>query len=320
MGNKIIPPFLLLFALFSAAAGQVTDAEKALRTQPKDTLPLGWNTGAVIALNLAQTSLTNWAAGGQNSFAANGLFSGFANLMTEKGRWDNSLDMGYGLLKQGKNGDFRKTDDKIDLLSKYGRHAFNDFYYAALVNFKTQLSRGYNFVDETNNKKISDFLSPAYLLLSLGLDYKPGPHFSAFFAPLTAKFTIVTDPDLSAEGAFGVDPGETLRTEIGGYVRAIYTKNDFSGEFFRNVTFTTKLDLFSNYTENPQNIDVNWTTLLTLKVNKFISANFSSDLIYDDNIKVPFDVNDDGVTDADEGVRSKIQFKEILGVGLSYTF
>ncbi|MFZ0280519.1 MAG: hypothetical protein WAL29_02625, partial [Bacteroidales bacterium] len=120
--------------------------------------------------------------------------------------------------------------------------------------------------------------------------------------------------------AFGVTPGEKIRSEIGGYVRAIYTRNDFKNEFLKNVGFTTKIDLFSNYSENPQNIDISWETLIALKVNKFISVNFNTHLLYDDNIKIPVDRNDNGIIDPSEAPGSRTQFKEILGVGFSYKF
>jgi hypothetical protein len=307
---------MLLTGIVNSSSGQVTEAEKKLRTISADTT-LGWKKGGVLNINLAQTSLTNWAAGGQNSIAVNGLFSGFANYKMGKSVWDNSLDLGYGLLKQGDE-DFRKTDDKIDFLSKYGHEAFKNFYYAALLNFKTQLSPGYNYPDATN--KISDFLSPGYLLLALGLDYKPNAYFSAFLAPVTGKFTFVTDQTLSNLGAFGVKPGEKSKSEIGGYLRAIYSRNDFKSEFLKNISFTTKIDLFSNYTENPQNIDVNWEVLIAMKVNKFLSVNFNTQLIYDDNIQIPVDKNGNGTLEAGESIRSKVQFKEILGVGLSLNF
>jgi hypothetical protein len=307
---------ILLVEILTSSFGQVTEGEKNLRTVSKDTLQ-GWRKGGVFNINLAQTSLTNWAAGGQNSLAVNGMFSGFANYKMGKSVWDNSLDIGYGLLKQG-NEDYRKTDDKIDILSKYGREAFKNFYYAALFNFKTQFSPGYSYPDRNN--KISDFMSPGYLLLALGLDYKPNPYFSAFLAPLTAKFTFVTDQTLSDLGAFGVKPGDKSRAEVGGYMRAIYSKNDFKSEFLKNVSFTTKIDLFSNYTENPQNVDVNWEILLAMKVNKYLSVSFNTQLIYDDNIQIPVDKNGNGTFETGESIRSKVQFKEILGVGFSYKF
>ncbi len=315
--KRIFLLILLIITLGSMTGfSQVTEAEKALRSQNADTTQ-GWKTGSVLGLNFAQTSLTNWAAGGENSLAVNGIFSGFANYKKGKSVWDNSLDLGYGLLKQG-NEDFKKTDDKIDFLSKYGQEAFRHFYYAALFNFKTQMTPGYNYPDVTT--KISDLFAPAYITLALGLDYKPDAYFSAFVAPLTAKFTFVTDTDLSNAGAFGVEPGEKVKSEIGGYIRAIYTKNDFKAELLKNVSFTTKIDLFSNYLNNPQNIDVNWETLIAFKVNKYLNVNFNTHLIYDDDIKIQNDVDGNGTIEAGEGSKSLVQFKEIFGVGFSYKF
>jgi hypothetical protein len=211
-----------------------------------------------------------------------------------------------------------KTDDKIDLLSKSGKEAFKSFYYALLFNFKTQMAPGYKYPDDST--KISNLFAPAYLMLAGGMDYKPNAYFSAFIAPLTAKVTIVNDKKLSDAGAFGVKPGEKTLGEVGGYLRAIYSKNDFKSEFLKNVSFTTKIDLFSNYTEKPQNIVVSWETLIAMKVNKYISVNFNTHLMYDDKIKTPFDVNGDGKITAGETRGAKIQFKEILGVGFSYNF
>ena len=307
---------ILFTGLHVKTFGQITDVEKSLRTNAADTTQ-GWRTGGVIVLNLSQTSLTNWSAGGQNSVATNGILSAFANYRRNKSFWVNSLDLGYGLLRQGKES-FRKTDDKFDFLSKYGRQAIKNFYYAALLNLKTQMAPGYNYPDVSN--KISDLFSPAYLLTALGMDYKPTNYFSAFIAPVTAKVTFVNDKKLSDAGAFGVTPGKKSLTEFGGYIRAIYTRNDFKPEFLKNVSFTTKIDLFSNYAKNPQNIVVNWETLIALKVNKFISANLVTQLLYDDKIKTPSDLNENGITEPGEFAGPRVQFKEILGVGFSYNF
>jgi hypothetical protein len=164
------------------ATGQITEAEKKLRTHSSDTI-MGWKTGGVVNATVAQTSLTNWIACGQNSLSLNGLFSGFANYNKGKSIWGNSLDLGYGLMKQGKEADFQKTDDKIDILSQYGREAFKNFCYSALMNFKTQMTPCYNYPDDST--KISDLFAPAYITLALGLDFKPDAYFSAFLAPLT---------------------------------------------------------------------------------------------------------------------------------------
>ncbi len=268
-----------------------------------------WKKGAVAGLNLSQTSLTNWQGGGQNSLAVNAIFSGFTNYKKGRNVWDNTLDLAYGLLQQGKS-DVIKSDDKIDFNSKYGRYAFKHWYYTGLVNFKSQMAPGYNYPNDS--VVISRFLAPAYILASIGLDYKPNDYFSMYISPITQKTTLVTDDKLNALGAFGVDTGKTSRSEFGGYVRMQFAK-----DIFTNVNFKTKLELFSNYLNNPQNIDVNWECLLSMKVNKYISATVSTQLVYDDDIKIAVDSNNDGLADKNG---PRVQFKEVLGIGLSYKF
>jgi hypothetical protein len=314
MRTKLVTVILVSFCITAAAIAQVTEGEKTLRTQSTDTTA-GWRKGGVMGVTLAQTSLTNWSAGGQNSVAVNGILSLFANYKKGNRVWDNSLDLGYGFLKQGKEGEVRKTDDKVDFLSKFGQKAFEKFYYAAMVNLKTQMANGYNYPNDS--VYISKLFAPAYLLGAIGLDYKPSPYLSAFISPLTSKTTFVTDKTLSDAGAFGVDPGKKTKNEVGGYLRIIYSKNDFKNEFLKNISFTTKIDLYSNYLDKPQNVDVSWETLIVMKVNKYISVNLNTHLIYDDNIKIGVDTNGDDIIDR---TGSRTQFKEIFGAGFSYKF
>ncbi|HRZ97355.1 MAG TPA: DUF3078 domain-containing protein, partial [Paludibacter sp.] len=206
MNTKKLITIAVLFGVIISASAQITEAESKLKTLVTDTVS-GWKTGGISNVNFAQTALINWAAGGENSYAVNGLLSLFANYKSGENAWDNSLDMGYGLLNQGEVG-LRKTDDKFDFLSKYGRKAFTNFYYTALVNFKTQFAPGYNY--GTNKVKISNLFAPAYLLTAVGLNYQPNKNFNAFLAPFTGKMTIVTDEELSNAGAFGVEKGKQL--------------------------------------------------------------------------------------------------------------
>lgn len=306
----------LMIAMMGAAAGlaaQITETEKALRTQTAAATEKGWKTGGLFSLSLAQNSLTNWAAGGEDSLAVNVLFSLFANHTTDKGSWTNTLDVGYGVLKQGADAGFRKTDDKIDFVSKYGRQAFKDFFLAGLFSFKTQMKPGYDLADPAARKLISRFFAPAYMQLAAGVDYKPDAHVSLFVAPLSAKFTFVTDKALADAGAFGVAPGKRSKSEMGGYVRLIYSRNDFKSALLKNVVLTSKLDLFSNYLDRPGDIDVNWENLIGLKINKFLSVDINTQLVYDADIRFP-------AGDGLEGDVAKVQFKEIFGVGLSLHF
>ena len=292
-----------------------------------------WNTSGIVALNFNQTSLTNWAAGGENSIAASGLVSLFAKYKKGRTAWDNSLDLAYGLLKAGEKS-VRKNEDKIDLLSKFGYDVKDKskFAYAVLFNFKSQFDNGYNYPTDTTKVLISQFASPAYILFSLGIDYKPNKDFSVFLSPLTSKTLIVNNQDIADGGAFGNDPaeyangvkisdGKKIKTEVGAYLNARYQK-----DIITNVNLLTKLDLFSSYTENPENIVVNWEVLIAMKINKFMTASISTQLIYDDKINIQeFEsVNGNLVpkldVDGNPVIGPRVQFKEVLAIGIAYKF
>jgi hypothetical protein len=266
-----------------------------------------WKFGGATSINFSQVALANWAAGGENSYSLNGLLNLQANYRKNRSIWENSLDLGYGIIKQGER-EVRKTDDKLDFSSKYGYKTGSNWYYTAALNFKTQFDKGYKYNEgEDTKREISKFMAPAYLLASLGMEYKPGEAFYLFISPLTGKSTFVLDDSLSNAGAFGVDPGKNMRNEFGGFIKMGFTK-----DIWENVTLNSKVDLFSNYAEEPQNIDVNWEVLISMKVNKFLSANINTQLIYDDDTKY---IDDQGI---EHGAR--VQFKEVLGIGLSYKF
>ena len=278
------------------------DAEKS------DTL---WKYSGTTSLNLSQLSLTNWAAGGDNSLSGNALINLSAIYATEKNEWENTLTVGFGLIKQGDD-PTRKSDDQIDFASKLGIKASDKWFYTGLLGFKTQFAQGYDNPGEDDRLKISNFMSPGYLNFSLGMDYKPSDVFSMFLSPLSTKFTFVLDEDLSAAGSFGLDQGQTARSELGGYMKMAFKK-----EILKNVTLDTKIDLFTNYLNNPQYIDINWDMLLTFKVNEFLSASLLTQLIYDYDIKFGEDTTGDGVHDTFE---ARVQFKELFGLGLTYSF
>ncbi|OQA01128.1 MAG: hypothetical protein BWY70_00485 [Bacteroidetes bacterium ADurb.Bin408] len=284
---------------------------------------VGWRTGAVLSINASQSSFTNWAAGGQNSISLNGLTSLFANYKTKRSGWDNTLDLGYGKQHQGKEIGWLKTDDKIDFSSKYGQMASKEWFCAGLLNFKSQFDDGFKYPNDS--VPISRFLAPAYIIAAVGMDYKPSKYFSAFVAPATAKTTIVKDQTLADAGAFGVEkavldgngavvtPGKNIRNEFGGYVKIAFQKD----ELVKNINLTTKLDLFSNYLENPKNVDVSWEVLIAMKVNKYITATISTHLLYDDDVDIAIDKDKDGTP---EKMAPRTQFKQVIGVGLSYKF
>ena len=255
--------------------------------------------------------MSNWAAGGDNSLSGNALVKLSADFDDGKKNWDNDLILGFGLIKIGSD-PTRKSDDQLELSSKFGYKAAEKWFYSALFSFRTQFAQGYDNPGEVDRLTISNFMSPAYLNIALGMDYKPNEHLSLFLSPISTKFTFVLDEELSAAGTYGLDPGQTVRGEFGAYVKFAYKQ-----EILKNVGLDTKIDLFSNYFDNPQYIDVTWDLLLTFKINEFLSASLMTQLIYDYDIKFGFDSTGDGEIDSFE---SRVQFKELFGLGLTYSF
>ena len=294
--------------IFALAMFLIASGIHAQETTLADTL---WKFSGTTSLNLSQLSLTNWAAGGDNSLSGNALINVSANYAKDKVSWENTLTLGFGLIKQGSD-PTRKSDDQIDLASKLGLKASDKWFYTGLLGFKTQFAQGYDNPGDANRLKISNFMSPGYLNLSLGMDYKPSEVFSLFLSPLSTKFTFVLDEDLSAAGSFGLDPGKTSRAEFGAYIKMAFKK-----EILKNVTLDTKVDFFSNYLDNPQKVDVNWDLLLTFTINDYLSASLLTQFIYDYDIKFGTDTTGDGVPDTFD---AKVQFKELFGLGLTYSF
>lgn len=286
-----------------------------------------WKTGGFTNFTFNQMALANWVQGGESSISAITNFNAFANYATEKLSWESTLDIGYGLINTEET-DWRKTEDKIDLNSKVGYLAGEGFYYTFLFNFKSQLDDGFEFPNDS--VRVSKFLAPGYFILSLGMDYKPNDKFSFYLSPTTGRLIVVNDQRLANLGSYGVkaatfdengvmlEEGEKLEVDFGAY--ATITANF---ELMENVRLRSKLDLFNDYTDdivsNRVNIDVNWETTLSMKVNKYISANLFTHLIYDHNIPVPIFEDVDG-EEVQVGTGPRTQFKEVLGLGFSYKF
>jgi hypothetical protein len=302
------------------------DAAK-IETSLRDT---SWKVAGFFGVNASQTAMHNWQGGGQDNVAINSIFNG--EIVYKKGKvtWLNKLDAQYGLIKPGEAKIFRKNIDQLFALSKLNINAFaKHWYYAAQADFRSQLAPGYNYIgDSIAGRATSDFASPGYIQLAIGIDYKPAPYFSAFVAPIAGKITTVNRQYLADAGAFGVDkakyddlgnivtPGKRIRYEFGGRVIVKFKK-----DIFKNVNLDSYLDLFSNYANNPENIDVVFNNLLTFKINKYFTANIISQMLYDDEIIIKRDWDKDGKYDKPEDINGpRIQLLTTFAIGFGYKF
>jgi DUF3078 family protein len=279
-------------------------SEKEVKKDPADTTVKTWKTGGLLGINLSQGSLSNWAAGGDDfSLSLNGILSLFAFYKKDRHSWDNTLDINIGYVKTTTLGS-RKNDDRFDLLSKYG-YALNPKLNASLLfNFRSQFFDGYTYPDNVKTFS-STFLSPAYVILSPGFDFKPNSDLSIFISPVTARWLIVKNDSLSAKGAYGIDSSEHTLLEIGAFASINYIK-----KFNEIVSYKGRLDLFSNYRRHPENIDIYFTNILNITLSKILAVTWSVDLIYDDDVKLF----------GDDHTNPALQFKSLVGVGVLVKF
>ena len=262
-----------------------------------------WKKGGDYSLSFTDVDFSNWAAGGDNSSTISTFMNLYASYAKNKTTWDNNLALGFGLTNVASKG-YHKSEDKIDFASKWGHKATEKLSYASLVTFKSQFTKGYEYIDDQNKNLISDFLAPGYVTFGVGMDYKPFEFLSIYFSPVTSKLTLVSIPELRVK--YGVEPDKNMRYEFGGLSKMVFRK-----DIFKNVTLESKLELFSNYLHNPQNIDVDWQNAFTMKINKYLSSSLLTHLLYDDDI----DVNN-----AVEGKQKAVQFNRIFGIGFMYKF
>jgi hypothetical protein len=294
---------------------------------PKDT---SWKSTGFLGLNASQTSLSNWQGGGQDNIALNAIVNLQIEYKKGKHYWSNKLDAQYGLIKPGEAKIFKKNIDQLFAVTKYNINAFNKYwFYAAQADFRSQLAPGYNYIgDSIAGEATSDFFSPAYIQLAIGLDFKPAEYFTATFAPLAGKITAVNRQYLADAGAFGVEKavyddqgniisnGKKTRMEFGGRIILKFKK-----DIGKNINIDSYLDLFSNYMNNPENIDVVFNNLVTFKINKFFTANIISQLLYDDDIIIKRDWNQDGdYTHKNDINGPRIQVISTFAIGFGYKF
>ena len=306
MIRKSTPTFLLF--LFIAA-----DIQAQTHTSP-DSLHY-WKSSGIAELAFNQAALSNWQGGGQNTIAGSGFLHAFAKYKRGPNQWDNKLEAAFGIARIGDASQpFIKSDDGLEISSIYGRSLADSvtpshpWSIAVGGDFTTTFAPGYKYGKDINGKTVqqkllSNFMSPAYLLISAGIKYEIKDAFYAMLAPVAVRMTFLSNDSMAMAGAYGVTPGHHLRVQVG----ESFTLG-MKIPVMQNVVFETHLSLFGDYRHVQQQV-VDWTAALTCKVNSLITANVSTHLFYDQDIAI---TRDNGT------VGPAVQFKEVITLGIQY--
>ncbi len=290
---------ILLATLFFGINGvfaQMNEKELLKKTEEvisniKDEKPNGWVKKGVFTFLANEATFNNWLAGGQSSISGNIGVNYDFNYKSNTWTWDNKLIAGYGLTKI-KYQDKQKSDDRLQFSSLLGKKASGEWYYSAFFNFKTQFDSGFE-----SGIKTSHMFSPAYFQFGPGMLWKKRDNLKINIAPATSKIIIVDSQFTQNGSSFGVLQGQSSRYEFGAAINTYY-----KFKLMDNITVENILNLYSNYLDVPQNIDVDYTLNINMKINKFLSTNFAFQTIYDDNAFAGF------------------QTRQVIGLGLNYTF
>ncbi len=291
-----------------ASVKEMKDASQKTVTSDTSKKPNknGWIHGANITFSLTQVGNKNWIAAGGDEFSLSAALSVNAYANRKWGSrmqhgWDNMLDVNYGLVNTTTLG-VRKVNDRLDFITKYGYipRRWKNVYITALGQLRSQITSGYeyNYLGTTEKRRNSGFFAPAYITLAPGIEWKPNDWFTLFGSPLATRWVIVSNGPYSYAGQggifngqvetplatlYGVDPAKESRGEFGTFVTASIKKDIFQ----KKVNYYSKLDLYSNYLKNPENVDVFWTNQFKVKLTKWLNVNYQLDMLYDDDTKDP---------------------------------
>ena len=296
---------LLTLMAFATLSVQAQEEEETVTDTVADTGRY-WKSKGNISLLFNQSSFTNWTAGGENNLSGNLGINYDLNYKKDDWTWDNKLMASYGLVKTNNSPFEKKTDDRLEFNSIAGKKATGQWSYSGFLNFRTQFTKGYVYGTNEDGAEIrtefTDFMSPGYLTFGPGMLWTKDQNLKINLAPATSKLTFVNSDYTSVPGYvdgsyFGVDANKSMRYELGFYASAYYRLH-----IMPNVSAENILNLYSNYLEDTQNVDMDYSLNIVMKINRYLSTNFSFQAIYDDN--------------AFQGM----QTRQVFGLGVNYGF
>jgi len=293
-----------------------TDKSKLLDIRKIITKVQYWKFRTEASFALNQGMVTNWVKGGENSVATALDITWFADYSNKPMLLSSShfARLKYGLIKTGED-EVRKNIDLLETNSKLNHKAFGKFDFSAIMLFKTQLTKGYNYPNEV---AVSKFMNPAIITIGFGLDYKPNKLTSINFSPLSYKATFVPDTANIDQTKYGVAADRRSKHEPGA---SFMITNEFRP--VKNMVITNRLQLFTNYVKNPQNIDIDWEMIFQTNLNWFTDIRLNTHLIFDDDTRTPVFDKDKNPVMGNDGVQKKtarVQFKELLGLSFIFRF
>jgi hypothetical protein len=272
---------------------------------------------------LNQASLSNWVKGGESSISTALDITEYADYNNKKKKISSNhfLRLNFGYIATGTEG-IRKNLDLLETNSKFNHKAFGKFDFSAIMLFKTQIARGLNYFKTTagndTSNMVSKFMNPATLTVGLGLDFKPNKTTSINFSPFSYKGTFVTDTIHIDQTQYGIAKNRKSLNEPG---VSFMISNEFKP--IKTVSIINRVQLFTNYIHNPQNVDVDWEMIATAKLNWFTDVRFNTHLIFDDDTRTGEQYKDGQPVlnlDGTPKKTARIQFKEMLGFALSFRF
>jgi opacity protein-like surface antigen len=281
--------FICVLALAAACLTTLQAQTPDTMVQQKDTT---WKHTGVASLSATQVAFTDWAQGGENAIAWTVRLEGKSEMTLPLWIWTNNYKFAYGQAKLGDKS-IRKTDDQIDLGSVLTYKTGWPVNPYAAATLKTQFTEGYTYDANDNRTAVSTFFDPAYLVQSVGFEYKPSPVIKTRFG--AALREVIT----STYTSYADDPKTTAieKTKTAGGVESV---TDLELKLDDNLLFTSHLELFDPIDHLDQVI-VRSDNMLTAKVSKYIVVSLNLVL-----------VNDVQVT-------PRTQVKQMLALGINYS-
>lgn len=265
--------------------------------------PNWWVTGGNGSLQITQNYISdNWYKGGEST---NALLSGLvleANFDDrQRIEFENKLEIKLGFVTAPSDTvhKYKTNADLFRLNSKLGVKAFKNWYYTLAGEFKTQFFGNY----KTNtNDMISNFLSPAQLDITLGMDFKQNKKnysLSLLGSPLAYTFMYISNDKITDPGAFNVDPGHKTANLFG----SKFTGN-LTWKIIPSIVWESKLEYFTTY----DTVIASWENTFNFVLNRYLSTKLFVHARYDDGVTLT------------EDNKSYFQLQELLSFGLNYTW